>query len=329
MGGVAVGVHRIKEQSTVDTESIIKQHLNSNNIFSSGSISQIKPYQLLLTITSPRSLQAKMKTTTSAILSASMLLATAAAAPSSSATYTLKIDSQNPQLKDSTLVLKDDTTANTFPNALGSFSTGEPRYPYTFTVSTVSEADKLYELKYTKQQSHLIVNGHPWAPQLFNVPIGADPIPDSNATVTRNKFLIMEEGAKMLVLSAEDVRGYDGDFMGPGTWRACTSGTIDYQLYFFDGLHDLNLVVEGCETVSLLLEEVKADATTTVVPAPTATGSGFITGVPAPTATGTGTGNTTGTGATPSPSSFPGAASRLGMTGTLMGLAAGAMALLI
>jgi hypothetical protein len=279
-----------------------------------------------------------MKTTTSAIISVSILLATAAAAPSSFATYKLKIDSENPKIKDVTLVVKDESAANTFPNPLGSFSTGEPRYPYTFTISTLSESDKLYEFKGTVRQTHLILNGDSRAPQLFDVPIGADPIPTSDGMITRNKFLIEDDAGTMSVSSAEDKRGGSGTFHGPGTWRACTSGTIDYQLYWFDGKSilsywhgklayyrnigrsNLTAIIEGCESVSLLLEEVDCNASTIVVPAPTATGSGFITGVPAPT------GNSTRTGATVSPTSFPGAASRLGMTSTLMGLAVGVMA---
>lgn len=182
-----------------------------------------------------------MKTTASVLLFASTLLSTTAAVPATSPTYKLTIDSENPKLKGSDVVLKDDSAANTFPNPLGSFNTGNPRYPYTFTTTLVSESDKLYELKSTAKQAHLILNGDPRAPQLFETPIGGDPTPYSDKTITRTKFLIRSEGDKMFLTSAEDIRGADGDFDGPGTWRACTGGTIDYQLYFFDGMSDFRL----------------------------------------------------------------------------------------
>jgi hypothetical protein len=176
-----------------------------------------------------------MKTTNKAILSVSIFLAIAAAAPSESATYKLKISrAESLQLKNATLVLKDESNANSSPNPLGSFSTGEPRYPYTFTVHTVSEADKLYELKGTVRQTHLAVNGDPRAIQLFDVPIGGDPIAIPNKTETRTRFLIAEQDGQLLLGSASNERGYNG-FKGPGSWRACTSGTVDYQIYWFDG----------------------------------------------------------------------------------------------
>ena len=92
-------------------------------------------------------------------------------------------------------------------------------------------------------------------------------------------------------------------------------------LTFWIGLNALDQLIKGCETVSLQLEEVGDAAATppasiTGVPAPTGTGSGFLTGVTAPA-------NATGTGS-PTPSNFPGAASQIKFAGSLFG--AGAVA---
>jgi hypothetical protein len=78
-----------------------------------------------------------MKTTASALLFAAGILSTASAAPSPSSNYTLRINSQNPGVNGSTVVVKDESTGATFPNPLGSFSTGEPRHAYTVSVSTI------------------------------------------------------------------------------------------------------------------------------------------------------------------------------------------------
>lgn len=93
------------------------------------------------------------------------------------------------------------------------------------------------------------------------------------------------------------------------------------------GLNALDQVVKGCESVLLYVEPAASTTSSiTGVPAPTQTGpSGYITGVPAPTASK----NATTGGATPSPSSFPGAASRLGMAGTAMSVVLGAMAFML
>lgn len=84
----------------------------------------------------------------------------------------------------------------------------------------------------------------------------------------------------------------------------------------------------GCESVGVYLEEVRTDASTTVV---TPIASGFITGVGAPTSTANGwitgvgapSGNATMTGGMPG---FTGAAEKLGVTDALTGIAVGAMA---
>ena len=150
--------------------------------------------------------------------------------------YRLSIRTQNPRLNGSALVVKDESVAITFPNPLGSFSTGNPRYPYTFTVVTISEQDKLYELKSTVNQKHLVLSGDPIAPGLFEVPIGGDPVPIPNKTVTRTKFLVVDDSDGMVIKGAEDIRNVNGVFDGPGSWRACNSSTVDYQLYWFDGM---------------------------------------------------------------------------------------------
>jgi hypothetical protein len=178
-----------------------------------------------------------MKTLSSLLLAASTLVVTTAAAPSSSSIYTLKMRAQDPKLDRSAVVVKDDSGANTWLNPLGSFSTGNPRYPYNFTVATLSEQDALYEIKSTVSQKHAILNGHPSAPQLFDIPIGGDPAAIPDRTVTRTRFLILNEADTLYLRGAEDVKNANGKFDGPGSWRACNGSTIDYQLYWFDGKH--------------------------------------------------------------------------------------------
>jgi hypothetical protein len=175
-----------------------------------------------------------MKSTTSVLLFASSILSTAALAVSTSATYTLKIKTENPRLNGGTVVVKDESLGAAFPNPLGSFSTGEPRHAYTVTVSTVSASDMLYELKSATKQTHLIVNGDPIAPQLFEAyDIGGDPAPIVNKTVTRTKFIIWDD---MTLWGAADKKNAAGSFHNSaGSWRACNGTTVDYQLYWYDG----------------------------------------------------------------------------------------------
>jgi hypothetical protein len=167
--------------------------------------------------------------TTSTLL-ISLLLTTVSAAPSPSTIYKLKINSTIPAIKDTTLVLKNDSGTSSFPNALGSFSTGEPRYPYTFTLSPISVADNLYELKSTTGQTHLILNGDARAPQLYDSAIGKDPVPGTG-NLTRSRFLLLDQGSRLEIVSAEDTTGN----RGAGTWRACNQGTVDWQMFWFDG----------------------------------------------------------------------------------------------
>jgi hypothetical protein len=176
-----------------------------------------------------------MRTTAPIFLLASTLLSTAVAIPSTTSTYTLKIVNGSPRVNGSTVVVKDESAGATFPNPLGSFSTGNPRHAYTFTLSPVSASDSLYELKSTVKQTHLILNGDPIAPQFFETRIGEDPAAVANKTVTRNKFLIKEEPGRMLLKGIEDVKNIGGTYDSAGSWRACNGSTVDYQLFWFDG----------------------------------------------------------------------------------------------
>jgi hypothetical protein len=180
-----------------------------------------------------------MKTTAPIFFLASSLLSAAVFIPSATSTYTLKIvNALDPRLNGSTVVVKDESAGATFPNPLGTFSTGEPRHAYSFTLSPVSVSDSLYELKSTVKQTHLILNGDPIAPRLFETPLGEDPAPVPNKTVTRNKFLVKQDESGSLILRGiRDGRSADGTYDGAAqSWRACNGSTIDYQLYWFDGL---------------------------------------------------------------------------------------------
>jgi hypothetical protein len=101
----------------------------------------------------------------------------------------------------------------------------------------------------------------------------------------------------------------------------------------YAGLSNLTAIIPGygCESVGVYLEEVQGSSATTAritkatafitgVGAPTTTSKAWITGVGAPK------GNTTKTGVLPV---FTGAATQLGMTDVLVGLAAGAAAALL
>jgi hypothetical protein len=51
-----------------------------------------------------------------------------------------------------------------------------------------------------------------------------------NKPETRGKFLVSED---LVVRSANDEKDGGGDFMNSDSWRACTNGTIDYQLVWY------------------------------------------------------------------------------------------------
>ncbi|KAH7082058.1 hypothetical protein FB567DRAFT_97486 [Paraphoma chrysanthemicola] len=271
-----------------------------------------------------------MKPTSSVVTG--MLLATISAAISNTATYKLAIESKVPALSNATLVLKDEAAIGSDLNALGSFSTGEPRSAYTFTITPNATDSSLLAFNGAVRKTHLIFNGDKRALGLFDVAIGADPVPKSEAEETRTWFLI-DPTDPMGVRVAGNVKGFNG-WDGPGTWRACTNGTIDYQMYWFDGLSDLTKIVSGCESVKVRLVEVASSATTTLLPQPS--GSGFITGVVAPSQTATRSGwipgvpaptqsvsgNATRTGA-PKPSEFAGIANEVGVVWKWMAVAVG------
>jgi hypothetical protein len=182
----------------------------------------------------------KATATATALLFALNTLSTAVATLSPSSTYTLKLTSRNPRLNSSTVVVKVESSSAAYPNPLGSFSTGKPRHAYTFTVSTLSAPDLLYELKSSVKQTHLILNGDPIAPQLFETVIGQDPTAVTNK-VTRSKFFI---GDDMMLRGAEENRNAAGGFLnGAGSWRACNDTTVDYQLFWFDGMSTALLLI--------------------------------------------------------------------------------------
>lgn len=189
-----------------------------------------------------------MKTLTSILVAASTMLATTAAAPSPSSTYTLKIRAQDPKLNGTAVVLKDDSGANTLPNPLGSFSSGNPRYPYNFTVMPSSEKDNLYEIKKPLSLRHVILHGDPIAPQLFETGLGSDPPIIRNKTITQTQFLISDEAGVLSLRGAVDLN-FNGKYDGPGSWRACNGSTVDYQLYWFDGKRRFSFLTNTCTQV--------------------------------------------------------------------------------
>jgi hypothetical protein len=88
-----------------------------------------------------------------------LLLSTTTAAISNTATYKLAIGSRNPSLSNTTVVLKDDSAPASSPNALGIYSSGAPRSPYTFTITTNSSADDLYEFRGADSERRCAGNG--------------------------------------------------------------------------------------------------------------------------------------------------------------------------
>ncbi|KAH8725402.1 hypothetical protein GQ44DRAFT_826523 [Phaeosphaeriaceae sp. PMI808] len=265
-----------------------------------------------------------MRNITFCILSAFFLQSTTTATLSDSSVYKLKIKSGNERLKDRTLVLKDESTAAAILNPLGSFSpASQPRNPYNFNLVAVSEADKLYELQGVVKKTHLIINGDPRATQFFDAPIGGDPIPLQNKTITRTKFTLLEKLGHTFLISAENVRGGDGDFVGPGSWRACTNNKADYQLYWYDGQSQLDTIIPGCESIELFLEKGESSASSTLAPSPTSTSHGFITEVPAPSR------NSTATGSYPTATIFPGSAAKFQLLNRHIAFIVGAAAFLL
>jgi hypothetical protein len=175
-----------------------------------------------------------MKFTISTILHASALLATASAALSTNSTYNLRVGSNNPAIKDALLALKAESTT-TSPNALGVWSYGEPRSTYTFTLGPNPANDKLFELKSTVKDTHLILYGPDAARAFYDVPIGADPTPAKGQSLLTNTFLQWNEN-QLRVVERYQPGSDPNDLIGAGSWRACKGDSeVDYQVYWFDG----------------------------------------------------------------------------------------------
>lgn len=183
-----------------------------------------------------------MKFSAAAVLSATAVVATATAtngtSPKAGTQYQLKITlSDTPALKDTFLTVFDESDArDNYFNPIGSFSSGNPRYPYTFTAELSVPEDNLYALKSVVKKTHLISSGNPIALALYETKIGADPAPQQGEKQYADRFLFLNKDDKMFLVQAEAFRSGSGSVMGPGTWRACLGDSqADYQIYWFDG----------------------------------------------------------------------------------------------
>ncbi|KAF2798623.1 hypothetical protein K505DRAFT_371602 [Melanomma pulvis-pyrius CBS 109.77] len=276
-----------------------------------------------------------MKFTTSTILSTSALLATASAAPSTSSTYQLRVSSKNPSIGSSFLSLKN-SAVSTEPNALGVWSSGEPRSPYQLTLSTSPSDSRLYELKSAKQ-TQLMLWGIREAMAFYDAPIGAKVEVREGEGFYNDKFTFLESGADLSLRHAQDFNtsGSDAPTGGAGSWRACKGDSeIDYQMYWYDGSSPLP--IKNCEGVQLELIASTPQSTPTAATSATAAAGTFLPGVTAPGATGTSgtflpgaTGNASSTSGSPKQSAFPGSGSKMSIAGALIGMAFGSMALII
>jgi hypothetical protein len=178
-----------------------------------------------------------MKFTTTAIFSTSALLATVNAAPSTSTTYQLRVNSANPSIGTSFLALKDSSTTTT-PNALGIWSSGEPRSPYQLTLSTSPSDTRLYSLK--GQSSQLILYGIREAMGFFSAPLGYTAQVGQGEAFYNDKFTFLgyNNDDELKIRHAQDFNtsGTDLPTGGAGSWRACKGDSeIDYQMYWYDG----------------------------------------------------------------------------------------------
>lgn len=245
-----------------------------------------------------------MKLTTSTFFTTSALIAASAAAPSLETVYQLRLSSSNSAINNAIITVKDETSGSAAPNAMGVFSTGEPRNPYTFKFVGSSLSKALYKLQSTKVQKHLVLTGNQVAMGLYDIPIGADPQPAENELTASDKWFVYEapgdEGMRLMAAVRYKERQDDNSLLDASSWRACKGDSdFDYTLYWFDGLNRLEDYVKGCEGgISLYIEEAKASVTTsgflTGVTAPTATPSGYINGVTAPNSTAVGGAKPTG-----------------------------------
>lgn len=176
----------------------------------------------------------KMKFIAPSILYTSACIAAVSAAPSTGSTYNIRVGSDNPAIKDALVTVKDES-ATTSPNAIGVWSTGEPRSAYTLTISSNHVNPKLFECKGTVKQTHLILNGPRAAMALYDVPIGADPTPKKGEALFTNAFTRWEEKG-IRFADRYKAGGDPNDLIGAGSWRACKGDSeIDYQLYWYDG----------------------------------------------------------------------------------------------
>ncbi|KAJ4298206.1 hypothetical protein N0V90_006105 [Kalmusia sp. IMI 367209] len=268
-----------------------------------------------------------MKFTTSTLLTTSALVAATVAAPSLDTVYQLRLSSKNTAINNALITVKDESAPGTTPNAMGIFSTGEPRNPYTFKFVGSSLSKLLYELQGTVRQTHLVLTGNQVALGLFDIAMGADPQPAEDELTASDKWWVWEQDEKMNLMVAERYNGDDSKLITASSWRACKGDSeADYTLYWFDGLNRLEDYVKGCEGgISLVIEEAEVSPATKSgflpgVPAPTATSTGYISGVGAPNSTAAG-------GAKPTGSSTPyeGSAARAA-AGALVGIVGLAMA---
>jgi hypothetical protein len=176
-----------------------------------------------------------MKFTT--VLSTSAIVAAAAAAPSSSTTYNIRVNAinNNPAINNTLLAVKDES-ATTAPNAIGVWSTGEPRSAYSLTISPNPANNKVFEMKGSVKQTHLILLGPDAAMPLYDVPIGADPKPAVNQTLITNAFTLFPDTNRLLQAQRYKPGGDPNDLVGSGSWRACKGdSTVDYLILWFDG----------------------------------------------------------------------------------------------
>ena len=177
-----------------------------------------------------------MKFTTSTMLSTSALLVTASAAVSTTSTYQLRVSSsKNSAIQDSFLALKDENVTSE-PNALGVWSTGEPRSPYQFKLTPSTTDARFYQLTGTVKQTQLIIYGNRVAMGLFDVPIGANPRVGEGEGLFSDKWTFLDLGGSVSLRHAQDFNSSETPTGGAGSWRACKGDSaVDYQLYWYDG----------------------------------------------------------------------------------------------
>ncbi|KAH7110607.1 hypothetical protein B0J11DRAFT_586186 [Dendryphion nanum] len=273
-----------------------------------------------------------MKFTSTNIFITTALLASASAQsnPNLSATYQIQVlHSTNPRINSSFLAVKNPK-AGTEPNALGVWSTGEPRFPFQLTLAKATTDTRFFKLNGALRQTHLFVTGKDSIKGLFDGAIGSKVELKANETYYDDKWTFIEMGGPLSLRHAQDHKTVVNATGGAGSWRACRGDSeVDYQMYWYDGRSPLE--IKNCEGITLQLVEStpQSSATATSViglPSPirtSAAASGTI-GLPSPSRTGSG--NATNTG---SPTQFPGAGSNVNVISGLTGLVLGAMAIFV